>query len=53
MGTINYTILSGEMPMTVTLKQGETTIDFNEHTILGSYSFTNVAIGTYAIYFFG
>jgi uncharacterized protein (TIGR02145 family) len=51
MGTINYTISSGILPITVQLKLGSSIIMTNTHGSFGPYSFTNVTTASYTIQF--
>ena len=51
MGTINYTISSGVLPITVNLKLTGTIIMTNTHGSFGTYSFTNVTPASYTIQF--
>jgi hypothetical protein len=46
MGRIVYTITSGDLPMTVNLKQDGSIIDTNIHAVYGTYSFEDVDKGT-------
>lgn len=51
MGTINYTITSGVLPITVNLKLNGYTIMTNNHVSFGTYSFTNVTAASYTMQF--
>ena len=49
MGSISYTLISGELNITTVLRSGSTTLQTQVHTSLGSYSFTGVTEGSYYI----
>jgi len=51
MGSINYTITSGTLPITVELMDGATVVDTNVHSEYGSYSFTEITFSIYDVYF--